>query len=191
MKKEIKVEVSARHVHLTTRDLEKLFGEGYELTSEKELSQPGMFASTDTVTLVGPKNKIENVRVLGPCRNYTQIEVSKTDSYTLGATAPLRLSGKVIGSGEIKLIGAKGELELTDGLIVAKRHVHLSTEQANEYGLSNGQNVKVELEGPRNLIFNEVEVRVDDDFDEVVHLDTDEANAAGQDKELSGFLITE
>ena len=190
MKKEIKVEVSAHHIHLTKQDLEALFGEGYELSVLKDLSQIGQFASNDTIKLVGPKGEIDDVRVLGPCRSNTQIEISKTDSYTLGVSAPLRLSGKIIGSGAVKLVGPKGELELNDGLIVAKRHVHMNPDQVLEYGVSDGQNVSIEIEGPRSLTFNEVEVRVHEDFETAVHLDTDEANAAGYSGDQTAFLIT-
>ncbi len=179
MKKSILVEVSARHVHLTKRDLELLFGEGYELKKEKDLSQPGQYASTEVVTLVGPKRNIEKVRVLGPCRNNSQVEISRTDSFYLGSPAPLRLSGKIIGSGSIKIVGPKGEVVLKEGLIVAKRHIHLNPTQAQGFGVNNGQNVSVEIEGPRSLTFHEVEVRIDENFEAAIHLDTDEANAAG------------
>lgn len=186
---EIKIEISARHVHLTQQNLEQLFGEGYQLTPEKELSQPGQYASTDAITIVGPKRQIENVRVLGPCRNFTQIEISKTDSYSLGITAPVRLSGKIIGSGAIKLIGPKGEVELKEGAIVAKRHIHMNPTQAQKLGVTNGQNVKVAVEGPRAIVFDQVEVRVDENFDLSMHLDTDEANAAGVEKLGSGVIV--
>ncbi len=185
----IPVEVSARHVHLTLQDLEILFGEGYQLQKLKDLSQEGEFASTDIVTLEGQKNKIENVRVLGPCRSFSQVEVSRTDCFFLGNNAPLRLSGKVIRSGAIKIVGPKGELELAEGLIVAKRHLHLNSEQAMELNLTNGQNIQVKIDGPRSLIFGEVEVRIGEGFDLSLHLDTDEANAAGVDGETEGFIL--
>ncbi|KKQ80116.1 MAG: Phosphate propanoyltransferase [Parcubacteria group bacterium GW2011_GWC2_38_7] len=189
MKKTIRVEVSARHVHLTKHDLEVLFGEGYELKRDKDLSQPGQYASVEVVTLVGTKRNLENVRVLGPCRGNSQVEISRTDSFYLGSPAPLRLSGKIIGSGSIKLVGPKGEVELKEGLIVAKRHVHLNLTQAKDYGVSNGQNIKIEIDGPRSIVFSEVEVRIDENFDEAVHLDTDEANAAGFTGEEEARLI--
>ncbi|MFA6537491.1 MAG: phosphate propanoyltransferase [Patescibacteria group bacterium] len=175
----IPVEVSARHVHLTQHDLEVLFGEDFVLPKAKELSQTGEFASTEVVALVGAKNKIENVRVLGPCRTFTQIEVSRTDCFFLGNQAPLRLSGKVIRSGAIKIIGPKGELDLTEGLIVAKRHLHVNPDEARDLGVLNNQNIKILVDGPRQTIFGEVEVRVNENFNMNVHLDTDEANAAG------------
>lgn len=186
---QIKIEVSARHVHLTKHDLEQLFGEGYELVEEKKLSQPGQFASTAKVTLVGQKKQIENVRVLGPCRSATQIEISKTDSFTLGVTAPIRLSGKIIGSGAIKLVGPNGAVELKEGVIVAKRHVHMNPEQARKYNVSQGQNVRVQVDGPRALTFDQVEVRIDEEFDASMHIDTDEANAAGLDSLTTGNII--
>jgi len=185
----IKIEISARHVHLTQHDLEQLFGDGYQLTPEKELSQPGQFASSEVLTLVGPKRQLENVRVLGPCRNLTQIEISKTDSYALGITAPIRLSGKIIGSGALKLVGPKGELELKEGAIVAKRHIHMNPTQAQKLGVTNSQNVKVEIEGQRAMIFDQVEIRIDENFDLAMHIDTDEANAAGIDKQGSGNIV--
>jgi len=185
----IPVEISARHVHLTRHDLDLLFGEGFELQKFKDLSQTGEFSSSQTVTLAGAKNSLHNVRVLGPCRTFTQVEVSKTDSFFLGNPAPLRLSGKVIRSGAIKIIGPKGELDLAEGLIVAKRHLHANHEEARDFGLLNGQNIKILIDGPRQTIFGEVEVRIDDNFNLHVHLDTDEANAAGVDSETFCSII--
>ena len=187
----VKIEVSARHLHLNQQDLEALFGDGYQLSKDKDLSQPGEFASTDVVTLEGPKNKLEKVRIVGPCRQSTQIEVSRSDSFYLGVNAPLRLSGKTIRSGAIKVIGPKGELELEEGLIVAKRHLHISQDQAGQKNLSNGQNIKVSVDGPRALIFDEVEVRVGEDYDLALHLDTDESNAAGVNGAVEATLIIE
>ncbi len=185
----IKIEISARHIHLTQQDLEKLFGAGYKLEEEKSLSQPGQFASTAVVTLVGKKRQLENVRVLGPCRNATQIEISKTDSYFLGTQAPIRLSGKIIGSGSIKLVGPAGEVELKEGVIVAKRHIHLNPTQAQKFGVTQGQNVKVAVEGQRSLVFDQVEVRINEEFDAAMHVDTDEANAAGIEREGEGLVV--
>ena len=185
----ILIEISARHVHLTQFDLERLFGDGYKLKKEKDLSQPGQFASTDVVALIGPKRRLDNVRLLGPCRSHTQIEISRTDSYFLGVKAPLRLSGKVIRSGAIKLAGPKGEIDLTEGLIVAKRHIHVNPEQASRFGVSNAQDVKVMIEGPRATVFSNVEIRVDEEFEAAIHLDTDEANAAGIEGEGEGEIL--
>ncbi|MEK7511756.1 MAG: phosphate propanoyltransferase [Patescibacteria group bacterium] len=183
------IETSGRHAHFTQNDLEKLFGEGYQLKKEKDLSQPGQYAAVEKVTIVGPKRSLEKVRVMGPCRNFTQIEVSKSDCFFLGVKAPVRLSGKVIRSGAIKVIGSKGELELTEGLIVAKRHIHLDPESAHKLKVINAQTVRVKVEGPRALIFDEVEVRVDENFLPAIHLDTDEANSAGMESETIGEII--
>jgi putative phosphotransacetylase len=187
----IKVEISAHHLHLTKQDLHQLFGDGYELTKEKHLSQPGQFAAKEVVTLVGPDDKIDDVRIIGPCRGHTQIELARSDCFHLGIKAPLRLSGKVIRSGAIKVVGPKGELDLEEGAIVAKRHVHLSLEESSNLGLSNGQNVKVRIDGPRALTLEEVEVRVDEEFESAVHLDTDEANAAWVTKETQAEIIVD
>ena len=186
---QLRIEVSARHVHLNRQDLEVLFGEGYRLTEAKDLSQEGQFAAKETVSLVGSKNRLDNVRLMGPCRNITQVEVSRSDCFFLGITAPVRLSGKVIGSGKVKLVGPVGELDLKEGVIVAKRHIHANKTQAQKLGLVNGQNVSVEVEGPRHITFHEIEVRVHEDFDLSMHIDTDEANAAGIDREGVGILL--
>jgi putative phosphotransacetylase len=175
----IKVEISARHVHLTRQDLDALFGDGYELKKERVLSQASDFAATDVVTVVGSKDKLEGVRIIGPCRGYTQVELSATDCYKIGVVAPIRLSGKVIGSGAVTLAGPIGEVKLKDGAIIAKRHIHADPESAGKFGLKNGQNVKLKIEGPRALIFDNVELRVGENFSLAAHIDTDEANAAG------------
>jgi putative phosphotransacetylase len=185
----IRVEVSARHLHLTQHDLEVLFGDGYQLEKFKDLSQGGEFASTAEVTLVGPKRKIENVRVLGPCRQFTQIELARTDCFYLGVQAPLRLSGKIEGSGAIQVVGPQGTLDLKKGVIIAKRHIHVSDEEAADMGLKNGQEVSVRSEGPRSLVFDHVEVRVKDSFNAAVHLDTDEGNAAMLPMTSEGEII--
>jgi|SRR6056297_75612 len=185
----IKVEVCSAHAHLTQSDLEKLFGEGYKLEKEKDFPGFDMFLSSETVTLEGKSGKLENIPIYGPCRGYSQIEVSRTDSQRLGVEAPLRLSGKVIRSGAIKLIGPKGELELTEGLIVPKRHVHVEPEQAAGLNLRDKQNIKVHIDGPRALTFEEVEVRVEENAELVVHIDRDEANAAGVSTETEAELI--
>ncbi|MBI5076930.1 phosphate propanoyltransferase [Candidatus Falkowbacteria bacterium] len=185
----VKVEISARHAHLTQQDLEKLFGDGFKLERDRYLSQPGQFVSKSNVILVGLKRNLENVRVIGPCRNETQVEISKTDCFYLGIKAPVRLSGKTIGSGSVKIIGPKGEIEIKEGVIVAKRHLHINPEQAHKFSVSNGQKIKVAIDGPRALVFDEVEARVNEEFDAAVHLDTDEANAAGVEGEMKGELI--
>lgn len=185
----VKVEISARHLHITQEDLEELFGQDFKLTKLKELSQRGEFASEQTVTLVGDKGQIDNVRIVGPCRSHTQVEISRTDSFILGVKAPLRLSGKIEGSGKIKLVGPKGEVDLEKGVIVAKRHIHLSPEQANDWGVKNSQEVSVEIENERAVTFHKVEIRIQDNYQAVMHLDTDEANAAWVDGETVGEVI--
>lgn len=187
--KKIVVETSARHVHLSEADLKILLGEGNELTVKKMLSQPGQYASNERVTLVGPKNTIKNVLILGPVRKATQVEISLTDARALGVTALIRESGDIAGTSGIKLIGPAGEVEITEGVIAAKRHVHLDTATANEMGLTDKQIVSVKVEGERGLTFGEVVVRVNDNFAPAVHLDTDEANAAALSGEVYGEII--
>jgi len=187
--KKIVVETSARHVHLSEADLKILLGEGNELTVKKMLSQPGQFASNERIDLVGPKNTIKNVLILGPVRKATQVEISLTDARALGVKALIRESGDIAGTCGIKLVGPAGEVEITEGVIAAKRHVHLDTATANEMGLSDKQIVSVKVEGERGLTFGEVVVRVNDNFAPAVHLDTDEANAAALSGEVFGEII--
>ena len=180
MKEQIIVEVSARHIHLTREDLNSLFGPGYVLTIKKELSQPGEFASEERVTLVGPKRSIENVSILGPIRKSTQVEISLTDARSIGVAAPIRESGDIAGSAPCKLIGPKGEIELTEGVICAKRHIHMTVPDAERFGLVNKQIVKASIKtDERSLIFDDVVVRVSDSYALALHIDTDEGNAAG------------
>ncbi len=180
MKKEVLVEISARHVHVSEKDLEILFGEGYKLTPKKDLSQPGQFACEERVTVVGSKRELKGVSILGPCRKATQIELSLTDARSIGVAAPIRESGDVAGSGACKLVGPCGEVELTEGVIAAKRHIHMTPEDAEKYGIKDTQivSVKIPTEG-RALIFNDVVARVSPSYALAMHLDTDEANAAG------------
>jgi putative phosphotransacetylase len=175
----IKVGVSNRHLHLSQKDLEILFGEGYELTPIKALGQPGQYAAEETVDLVGPKNTIKRVRVLCPTRKATQVEVSRTDAFKLGVNPPVRDSGDIVDSSSVKLVGPKGEVELKEGVILAKRHIHMHTNDAEKYGLKDKDMVSViaSKEG-RNLIFQDVLVRVSDKYALEFHVDTDEANAA-------------
>ena len=171
--------VSARHVHLTQADLEVLFGEGYQLTKKKEL-MGGQFASNEQVTLVGLKLRaIENVRILGPCRKASQVEISKTDALKLGIKAPVRESGHTVGSAPIALVGPKGVLYLNEGCIVAQRHIHMSPADASAAGVKDGDIVSVVAENERGTAFNHVKIRVHDSFTLEMHIDTDEANAAG------------
>jgi len=182
----VKVEISARHIHLNQADLEKLFGAGYELKKLKDLSQEGEFAAEETVALVGPKRKLENLRVVGPVRPATQIEIAYTDTFSLGLDAPLRISGDVAGSAGAKIIGPAGEMDLAEGIIVAKRHLHINQKEADELGIKNDDLVKVKVAGDRGLVFENVVVRVKPNFHTSIHIDTDEANACGCGK-VCGF----
>jgi len=178
----IPIEISVRHVHLAKSDLEKLFGPGFKLTKLKDLSQPGQFAAKETVKLVGPAGQLEKVRVLGPGRRETQVEVSETDAKQLGLNPPVRESGDLAGSAGIKIIGPKGVVNLPQGVILALRHIHLDPATAAALRLKDGDRVKVDISGARDLLFENVLVRVSSDYKSAVHLDTDEANAAGIDK---------
>lgn len=184
------VETSARHVHLTEADIETLFGKGYTLTVRNMLSQPGQYASGERVTLVGPKNSIKNVLILGPARKATQVEVSLTDARTLGVAAPVRESGNIAGTPGIKIVGPAGEIDIAEGVIAAKRHLHLDTKTAAEYGLADKETVMVKLgETGRPLVFDDVVVRVNENFAPAMHIDTDEANAAGCSGTVYGEII--
>ncbi len=180
MKNQILVETSARHVHLTREHIEVLFGKGYELTVKKMLSQPGQFASNERVEVVGPKKSIPGVSILGPARSADQVEVSFTDARTLGLSAPVRESGDIAGSAPCKLVGPCGELELSEGVIVAKRHIHLTPEDAAEYGVEDKQIVSVAIDSGlgRKTVFDDVVVRVSKSYAAAMHIDTDEANAS-------------
>ena len=179
MAMEVLVETSARHVHVTQEVLETLFGAGYALTKKKDLSQPGQFACEERVTLVGPKKSIPNVIILGPARKATQVEVSFTDARTLGVTAPVRESGDIAGSGACKIVGPAGEVDLTEGVIVAKRHIHMTPDDAARFGVKDKEIVKVALESDgRSTVYGDVVVRVNPNFALAMHIDTDEANAA-------------
>lgn len=174
------IETSARHIHLTQEAVELLFGEGYQLTARKTLSYPGQFACNERLTLVGPKKEMANVTILGPVRKYNQVEVSATDARTLGITAPICESGQLENAGACKLIGPKGELELSHGVIIAKRHLHITPEVAEEMGLQDKEIIKVVCGGEgRKLIFDDVIVRVNYDGAYTMHIDTDESQAAG------------
>ena len=179
-KEKVLVEVSARHVHITQEDLEVLYGAGHRLTPKKPLSQPGQYASEERVDVVGLKSTIKNVVILGPVRKASQVEVSLTDARTLGVEAIIRESGHIADTTGITLVGPKGQIELTGGVIAAKRHVHLTPETAVYYGVADKQivNVKI-LTEQRSLTFGDVVIRVSDTFAAAMHIDTDEANAAG------------
>ncbi len=186
----IPIAVSARHVHLTRDAVDALFGEGHELTPYKELSQPGQFAAEERVTLIGPRGRIERVRVLGPLRPACQVEVSRTDEFKLGVDAPVRRSGHVEHSAPITLEGPAGKLDLAEGLICAWRHIHMTTADAEAYGVKQGDEVEVAIMGgPRDLIFGDVLVRVKDSYKLEMHIDTDEANAAELGRTSEGDLV--
>ena len=175
------VETSARHVHVTQETLEILFGAGHTLKPIKDLSQPGQFASEEQVDVVGPKNTIKRVRILGPVRPENQVELALTDARAIGVTAPVRESGDVAGSGACKLVGPCGEVELTQGVIAAKRHIHMTPEDAAVYNVKDKDVVSVKVIPPvegRALIFGDVVVRVSPKFALAMHIDTDESNAA-------------
>ncbi len=177
--KKVKVGVSARHVHLSREDMDVLFGKGSELTPFKDL-MGGQFAAKETVTIIGLKLRaIENVRVLGPLRKQTQVEVSATDCIRLGVKAPVRLSGDLAGSAPVIIIGPKGAVSLKEGCIVALRHIHMSPADAAAYGVKDKQVVRVQMGGARGGYLDNVPVRVDPSFTTEMHIDTDEANALG------------
>lgn len=176
----VPVGVSNRHIHLSVDDAETLFGKGYQLTPLKDLSQPGQFACKETLTIVGPSLRpIENVRVLGPVRKASQVEISRTDSFTLKVKPPVRESGDIAGSAPITIIGPKGVVQLKEGCIIANRHIHMSTAEGAQFGLADGDYVDVETRGERRTKFYDVQVRVNKDFRLEMHIDTDDANAAG------------
>ena len=178
MKKEVLVEISARHVHLSREHLDILFGKGYELTNKKNLSQPGQFACEEKVTVVGSKSS-PKASILGPVRSKTQVELSLTDARSIGVTAPIRESGDIKGSGACKIIGPQGEIEITEGVIAAKRHVHMTVADGEKYGIKDKQILTVKIPtADRSLIFGDVVARVSDKYALAMHIDTDEANAA-------------
>ena len=173
------VETSARHVHVSKEDLETLFGKGYELTPKKDLSQPGQFACTERVAVVGPKSSFPAVSILGPVRPATQVEISASDARAIGVSAPIRESGDIEGSGSCKIVGPCGEIEIEKGVIVAKRHIHMTPADAEKYGVKDKDVVSVKLDtADRSLIFGDVVVRVSEKFALAMHIDTDESNAA-------------
>lgn len=190
MANEFLVEISARHVHVTKETLEVLFGKGYELTVKKELSQPGQFASNERVTVVGPKKELAGVSILGPCRSADQVELSATDARSVGIPAPIRESGDVKGSGACKLVGPAGEVELKEGVIVAKRHIHMTPEDAEKFGVKDAQIVKVAINtAERSLVFGDTVVRVSPKYALAMHVDTDEANAAAIPGSCMGTIV--
>jgi len=179
MSNSVLVETSARHVHLSAEHIEILFGAGATLTEKKPLSQPGQFACEERVTLVGPKKSIANVIILGPARPATQVEVSLTDARTLGVESPVRESGDIAGSGGCKIVGPCGEVEIAEGVIAAKRHIHFTPADAEAAGVEDKEIVSVKIDSDgRSTIFGDVVVRVSPKFAAAMHIDTDESNAA-------------
>lgn len=190
MSQEFIVETSARHVHVTEETLEVLFGKGHTLTKKKDLSQPGQYACEERVEVVGPKKSLAGVSILGPCRKSDQVELSATDARSIGIAAPIRESGDTAGSGACKLVGPCGEVELNEGVIVAKRHIHLTTADAEELGVKDKDVVWVKVETPeRKAILGDVVCRVSDTYARAMHIDTDEANAIGSVPGQMGVIV--
>jgi len=184
------VETSARHVHLSREDMDKLFGPGSELTVKKMLSQPGQFASEERVTITGPKGSIKNVIIIGPLRKESQVEVSLSDARVLGLNPPIRESGDLEGSCPIKITGPNGEIEIPKGCIVAQRHIHFTPADAEKFNIKDKDIAKVKITSScRSLIFDDVVCRVREDYAFAMHIDTDEANAAGCSGEVYGEIL--
>lgn len=175
----ITVGVSNRHIHVSKNDFEILYGPGKELTKMKDLIQPGQYAAEEKLNIIGPKGKITGVRILGPFRNQSQVEISKTDEFLLGVKAPVRESGDLVGTSSIRLEGPAGSIELAEGMIAALRHIHLDPETAKKMNICNGDVVCVKAEGERALVFDRVLARVSEKYLPEMHIDTDEANASG------------
>lgn len=184
----VEVEASGRHVHLSKKDVEQLFGTGYKLTRAKDLSQPGQFACKERVSITGPKGTLENVVILGPERGETQIEISKTDSLILGIPAPVRQSGDVKGTPGALIENGSRKVDLPYGVIIAQRHIHMTPEDALKFQLTDGNIVKIKVFGERPVIFEDVVVRVNEKYHTNVHIDYDEANACGYHKSACGLI---
>ena len=185
----VEMEASGRHIHLSRAHVDALFGVGYRLTPVKDLSQPGQFACKERVTLVGPKGELNNVVVLGPERGESQVEISLTDAVALGITPPVRLSGDVKNTPGIRLVGPQGQVELENGVIAAKRHIHMTPEDAGRWGVTDNQTVRLKTFTDRPVVFDAVAVRVSPQFRTAVHLDYDEANACGFKKGDRGMIL--
>jgi len=177
-KKYVPVAISNRHIHLSRREVDILFGQGYALTLERQLVQPGVFAAKEKVSVVGPKGRIDNIRILGPLRAAAQVEITVSDAYILGVEQDLRMSGDVSNSPGVRLVSERGQVDLPEGAIIAARHLHLSDEQAKAMRLNNGQSVLLRKAGGRGVLFDNVIVRSGQGHELEVHIDTDEANAA-------------
>ena len=175
----VQIETSARHVHVTQETLEALFGKGAKLTPKKDLSQPGQFACAERIDVVGPKRTLSGVSILGPCRKADQVEISLTDARSIGIAAPVRESGDIAGTPGCKLVGPCGEVEIKEGVIAAKRHIHTTPEDAAAMGITDKQIVSLKVETPdRTTVFGDVVVRASDNYALAMHIDTDEANAS-------------
>lgn len=188
----VMVEASGRHIHLSDTDLYALFGNGYKLTPIKDLSQPGQYACAERVTVTGPKGSLQNVVILGPTRPSTQLEISLTDGLTLGIKPPVRLSGDIDNTPGITITNPKNGVSITidKGVIVAKRHIHITPVDAQRFGVSNGQTIKVKVFGDRTVIFEDLDVRVSEKYKTAVHIDYDEANACGYTKKSMGLILS-
>lgn len=187
---DIPVGISNRHIHLSKEHVEILFGKGYELTKIKDLSQPGQYACKEQLTIIGPSMRaIEGVRVLGPERKKSQVEISRTDSFVLKVKPPVRESGKIEGSAPITIIGPKGIVTLNEGCIIANRHIHMSEDEGKAFGVVDGEYVDVLMNGERKSMFYDVQIRVHKDFRLEMHIDTDDANAAGVGNGFKAKLI--
>jgi len=189
MTKKIKIEVSARHIHFRKEDFEKLFGESAKLTVKKELSQPGMFAANETVKIRDEFWELDKVRIVGPFRSCTQIEMSETEARNFKINPPLRKSGDIKDTPGITVIGPKGQIEIDRGVIIAKRHIHMTPKDAKNFNLKEGDLLKVKTEGERGLLFENVVARIDENFSWACHIDTDEGNAAGMKECGEGEII--
>ena len=190
MDKKVLIETSARHLHVSQEHLEILFGKDYKLTPKKDLSQPGQYACAERVDVVGPKRTLAGVSILGPTRPVTQVELSLTDARSIGVAAPIRESGDIGGSAGCKLVGPAGEVEITEGVIVAKRHIHATPEDAERLGLSDKEIVSLKVtNGDRSTIFGDVVVRVNPTYAWAAHFDTDEANAGALSGTVYGEVI--
>ena len=187
---DIPVGISNRHIHLSREHVDILFGKGYQLTKCKDLSQPGQYACKETLTIIGPSMRsIEGVRVLGPERKASQVEISRTDSFTLKVKPPVRESGDIKGSAPVTIVGPKGIVTLNEGCIIANRHIHMSLDEAKQFGVVDGEYADVELSGERRSLFYDVQIRAHKDFKLEMHIDTDDANAAGVGNGFKAKLI--
>lgn len=187
--KQVPIAVSNRHVHLSPEHVERLFGRGHELKKQKDLSQPNQFAAKETVTLIGPKGRIPNVRVLGPARGKTQVEISLFDGYGLGVTPPIRQSGNLAGSESITIMGPRGQIKVEESLICASRHIHMHPDDGERFGVKAGDMVDIKVDGPRGITYSNVLIRVSPKYKLEMHIDLDEANAANIKNGQLGEII--